>query len=120
MTVAATFASNVVNFCEQLEEFWAYSHLLKGMSQRLSHCCVRELVPLMELPAVKQVITLQKTIIIELHHVNLQSRAKQLYNAGFKTLQSIAKANANDLVEKIEFMSKRVANQLIAASKVEM
>lgn len=55
MTTAATFASNVVNFCEQLEEFWAYSHLLKGMSQRLSHCCVRELLPLMELPAVKQV-----------------------------------------------------------------
>lgn len=58
MTIAATFASNVVNFCDQLEEFWAYSHLLKGMSQRLSHCCVRELLPLMELPAVKQVCIL--------------------------------------------------------------
>lgn len=55
MTITATFSSNVVNFCEQLEEFWAYSQLLKGMSQRLSHCCVRELIPLMELPAVKQV-----------------------------------------------------------------
>ncbi|XP_057669741.1 helicase POLQ-like isoform X1 [Diorhabda carinulata] len=100
MTAAATFASNVVNFCEQLEEFWAYAYLLKGMSQRLSHCCVKELLPLMDLPAVKQ------------------SRAKQLYNAGFKTLQSIAKANANALVENIEFMSLRVANQLIAASKM--
>lgn len=50
--------------------------------------------------------------------VNFQSRAKQLYNAGYKTLQSIAKANVDDLVESIEFMSKRVANQLIAASKV--
>ncbi|KAJ8914593.1 hypothetical protein NQ315_017298, partial [Exocentrus adspersus] len=46
------------------------------------------------------------------------SRAKQLYNAGYKTLQSIAKANATDLVENIEFMSRRVANQLIAASKM--
>ncbi|KAJ8931770.1 hypothetical protein NQ314_015302 [Rhamnusium bicolor] len=100
MTISATFASNVVNFCEQLEEFWAYAHLLKGMGQRLSHCCVKELAPLMELPAVKQ------------------SRAKQLFNAGYKTLQSIAKANANDLVESIEFMSRRVANQLIAASKM--
>lgn len=100
MTASATFASNVVHFCEQLEEFWAFSHLLKGMSQRLSHCCVRELLPLMELPAVKQ------------------SRAKQLYNAGYKNLQSIAKANVNELVENIEFMSRRTASQLIAASKV--
>ncbi|CAG9822832.1 unnamed protein product [Phaedon cochleariae] len=100
MTSTATFASNVVNFCEELEEFWAYSHLLRGMNQRLSHCCVQELLPLMELPAVKQ------------------SRAKQLYNAGYKTLQGIAKANANDLVDSIEFMSRRVANQLIAASKM--
>nr|CAI5857119.1 unnamed protein product [Callosobruchus analis] len=100
MTVAATFATNVVNFCEELEEFWPYAYLLKGMGQRLSHCCVKELLPLMDLPAVKQ------------------SRARQLYNAGYKTLQSIAKANAADLVESIEFMSSRVANQLIAASKM--
>ncbi|XP_066259214.1 helicase POLQ-like [Euwallacea similis] len=100
MTNSATFASNVVNFCEQLEEFWAFSHLLKGMSQRLSHCCIKELAPLMELPAVKQ------------------SRAKQLYTAGYKNLQSIAKANVNELMENIEFMSRKVASQLIAASKM--
>lgn len=56
MTGAATFASNVVHFCEGLEEFWTFAHLLNGMCQRLSHCCVKELLPLMELPAVKQVI----------------------------------------------------------------
>ncbi|XP_060525530.1 helicase POLQ-like isoform X2 [Cylas formicarius] len=100
MTAAATFASNVVNFCEQLEEFWAFSYLLKGMSNRLSHCCVKELLPLMELPAVKQ------------------SRAMQLFNAGYKTLQSIAKAKVSDLTEKIEFMSYNVACQLVAASKM--
>ncbi|KAJ8958309.1 hypothetical protein NQ318_017455 [Aromia moschata] len=99
MMVSSTFASNVVNFCEELQEFWAYAYLLKGMSHRLAHCCIKELQPLMELPAVKQ------------------SRAKQLYNAGYKTLQSIAKANASDL-ENIEFMSRRVANQLIAAAKM--
>ncbi|KAF7277509.1 hypothetical protein GWI33_007016, partial [Rhynchophorus ferrugineus] len=69
------------------------------MSQRLSHCCVRELLPLMDLPSVKQ------------------SRAKQLFNAGYKNLQSIAKASVNELVESIEFMPRRIASQLIAASK---
>ncbi|RZC43124.1 helicase POLQ-like [Asbolus verrucosus] len=100
MTNAATFASNVVYFCEGLEEFWTFAYLIKGMSQRLSHCCVRELLPLMELPAVKQ------------------SRAKQLYKAGYKTLQSIAKADVETLVESIEFMPQRVAKQLIAAAKM--
>ncbi|CAH0552619.1 unnamed protein product [Brassicogethes aeneus] len=100
MVSAATFSSNVVQFCEELEEFWSFSHLLKGMSTRLSHCCVKELIPLMELPAVKQ------------------GRAKQLYNAGYKNLQSVAKANVNDLMESIEFMSRTVANQLISAAKM--
>ncbi|CAG9764616.1 unnamed protein product [Ceutorhynchus assimilis] len=100
MTNSSTFSSNVVHFCEELEEFWAFGHLLKGMSQRLSHCCVRELVPLMELPSVKQ------------------SRAKQLYAAGYKKLQSIAKASVSELVENIEHMTRRTAGQLIAAAKM--
>lgn len=100
MTSAATFSSMVVNFCEELEQFWAFEHLLRGMAERLQHCCVRELIPLMELPAVKQ------------------SRAKQLYLAGFKNLQSIARADPNELVQKIEFMSRMLANQLIAAAKL--
>lgn len=60
MTSAASFACNVVYFCEELQDFWAFADLLKGMSQRLSHCCVKELTPLMELPAVKQVGTVPK------------------------------------------------------------
>jgi POLQ-like helicase len=72
------------------------------MSQRLSHCCVRELLPLMELPAVQQ------------------RRAKQLYNAGFKSVRSIAATSAEALVETIEHMPRRVAQQLIAAAKMLM
>ncbi|KAH0813157.1 hypothetical protein GEV33_009636 [Tenebrio molitor] len=102
MTGSATFASNVVNFCEGLAEFWTFAHLIKGMSQRLSHCCVRELLPLMELPAVQQ------------------RRAKQLYNAGYKSVRSIAATSAEALVETIEHMPRRVAQQLIAAAKMLM
>lgn len=55
MTATSSFAANVVSFCEQLEEFWPFAFLLRGMGERLSHCCIRELTPLMELPSVKQV-----------------------------------------------------------------
>lgn len=48
----------------------------------------------------------------------LQNRARQLFNAGFKNLQSIAKTNADELMERIEFMPRRLANQLIAAAKM--
>ncbi|XP_018331856.1 helicase POLQ-like [Agrilus planipennis] len=100
MISSATFASNVVGFCDEIEEFWPFRHLLKSLSERLSHCSMKELLPLMELPSVKQ------------------SRAKQLYNAGYKTLQIIAKCDPNELVKNVQFMSKKVANQLIAAAKM--
>lgn len=100
MTSAASFASNVYHFCGEFDEFWAFSLLLKGMSDRLSHCCVKELIPLMKLPSVKQ------------------NRAKQLFNAGYKTLQSVARAEPEKLMQEMDFMSRKLANQLIAAAKM--
>lgn len=47
-----------------------------------------------------------------------QSRAKQLYDAGFKNLQLIAKATEKQIVEAVDFMNGRVARQIIAASKL--
>lgn len=47
-----------------------------------------------------------------------QGRAKQLYAAGYKKVEDIAKAKATDLVANIEHMNNRVANQLISAAKV--
>ncbi|XP_068082921.1 helicase POLQ-like [Anabrus simplex] len=99
MTSASSFAACVMRFCEELQEFWAFKDLLTNFCQRLSHCCTAELLPLMELPAVKR------------------GRAKQLYNAGYKTLKDIANADAQSLVKDVDHMPKKVANQIIAAAK---
>lgn len=100
MLSAATFAICVVHFCEELDEFWPFANILKGMSLRLQHCSSHELLPLMELPSVKL------------------SRAKLLYDAGYKSLQSVAKANPYDLVNNIKYMTNKVAVQLVAAANV--
>lgn len=45
-------------------------------------------------------------------------RARQLFNAGYRTLQSIASANPEDLEEKIRNMPKKTIKQIIAAANV--
>lgn len=56
VVAAASYASGVLKFCEELEEeFWAMRELLRMLTKRLSYCCTAELVPLMELPCVKLV-----------------------------------------------------------------
>lgn len=47
-----------------------------------------------------------------------QGRARQLYNAGFKTVQCIAKVQPKDLQDKLPYLSKKVATQIIEAAKV--
>ncbi|EAT36256.1 AAEL011649-PA [Aedes aegypti] len=102
MTNAAATASSLQRFCEQLPEFWAFDSLLKRMVQRLAHCCTAELIPLMELPAVKI------------------GRARQLYRAGYTSLSSIAKAKSSDLVSTVQHMNYRTANQLILSAKAKL
>ncbi|XP_046395540.1 helicase POLQ-like [Ischnura elegans] len=100
MNRAASFSSNVLHFCQEFEEFWAFRDMLVNFSKRLSHCCHAELLPLMDLPAVKR------------------GRARQLYNAGFKTLQDVANSTPQQLVESIDHLPVKVARQIIAAAKL--
>lgn len=50
----------------------------------------------------------------------LQSRAKQLYNAGFKTITDVANADPGQVVRLVDHISKKTANQIVAAAKVSV
>ncbi|XP_031836797.1 mutagen-sensitive 301 [Nomia melanderi] len=100
LTAVSSFASSVVRFCQELDEFWSFRDLLSAFSKRLSYCCPLELEALMELPLVKI------------------GRARQLYNAGYKTIQCIAKVKPKYLQEKIPYLSKKAAIQIVEAAKL--
>lgn len=55
MQSAANQAYTIFKFCEEFDEFWVFKEILEKFSQRLSHCCSVELLPLMNLPCVKLV-----------------------------------------------------------------
>ncbi|KAM6136489.1 helicase POLQ-like isoform 2-T2 [Phoenicopterus ruber ruber] len=97
---AASFASCVLHFCAELEEFWVYKALLTELTKQLTYCVKTELIPLMEVAGV------------------LEARAKQLYNAGYKTLAHLANANPETLVKMIEHLSRRQAKQIVSSAKM--
>ncbi|NXD71269.1 HELQ Helicase, partial [Eolophus roseicapillus] len=84
----------------ELEEFWVYKALLTELTKQLTYCVKTELIPLMEVAGV------------------LEARAKQLYNAGYKTLAHLANANPETLVKMIEHLSRRQAKQIVSSAKM--
>ncbi|XP_067645253.1 helicase POLQ-like [Eurosta solidaginis] len=93
-------ASAIVRLCEQLEEFWCYKSLFERIGSKLDRCGTMELEALLDLPAVK---------------IN---RAKQLYSAGFKTIEDIAKCQPIHLVRSVEHMPMKIAKEIISAAKI--
>ena len=100
LSSAASFASCVFHFVQELDEFWAFSELLLPFSRELSMCCTSELIPLMELPSVAK------------------GRARLLYKAGFRSLTDVAKTNPDELVARVDHLPRRTAQQMVAAAKV--
>jgi hypothetical protein len=47
-----------------------------------------------------------------------QGRAKQLYNAGYKSLVHLANANPEVLIRTIDHLSRRQAKQIVSSAKV--
>ncbi|KAK7084778.1 hypothetical protein SK128_001976 [Halocaridina rubra] len=97
---SSAFATCIHHFCEDLEELWAFRDLLCTFSRQLSGCSCVELLPLLDLPAVKQ------------------GRARMLYKAGFKTLHDIANAIPADLSASVEHLPYRTAALLINSAKM--
>ncbi|XP_051822196.1 helicase POLQ-like [Antechinus flavipes] len=97
---AASFCSCVLHFCEELEEFWVYRALLTELTKKLSYCVKADLVPLMEITGV------------------LESRAKQLYDAGYKTVAHLANADPEVLIRTINHLSRRQAKQIVSSAKM--
>ncbi|XP_058790306.1 helicase POLQ-like isoform X2 [Phymastichus coffea] len=100
LSSASSFSSSIVRFCQELDEFWVFKNLLSEFGQKLTYCCAAELEPLMELPFVKI------------------GRAMQLYRAGYQTLQSVAKAKPDEMVDKINHLPRRIVSQIISAAKL--
>jgi len=52
--------------------------------------------------------------------ITSKARARQLLKAGYKTLSSLAWADASSLVTQIEHLSRRQAHQIVSAAKVKL
>ncbi|VDM20590.1 unnamed protein product [Wuchereria bancrofti] len=93
-------ASSITRFSEKLPSFWSLKNLLPDLVQHLRDCSQQELIPLLALDGVKR------------------GRARQLYNAGFKTIGSIASADPLVLLSTIDHLNRRQANAIIRSAKV--
>ncbi|CAJ1069888.1 hypothetical protein NFI96_018502%2C partial [Xyrichtys novacula] len=100
LSSSSAFCSCVLHFTEELEELWPFRALLSELTKRLSFCVRAELIPLMEVAGV------------------MEFRAKQLYNAGYKTLTHLANADPSVLCKTIENLFKKQANQMVASAKM--
>uniref|UniRef100_A0A1A9WCV6 Helicase POLQ-like n=1 Tax=Glossina brevipalpis TaxID=37001 RepID=A0A1A9WCV6_9MUSC len=101
LTNQATAGANaLVRLCDEMEEFWCFNALFERIAKKMDKCSTAELEPLLELPSVK---------------VN---RAKQLYTAGYKTIEDVAKVRPIDLVKGIEHMPMKIAKEIVSAAKI--
>ncbi|KAF3848417.1 hypothetical protein F7725_014914 [Dissostichus mawsoni] len=101
-TEVSIYLLYTLHFTEELEEFWPFRALLTELTRRLSYCVTSELIPLMEVAGV------------------MEARAKQLYNAGYKTLTHLANADPAVLSNTLENLHRKQANQIVASAKEEV
>jgi POLQ-like helicase len=98
---AASFTSGVKNFCEQLDDLWPYKNLLDEFTKRLQfNCSSSDLIPLLELDSVRL------------------ARAKQLFTAGYTSVEAIAAAKPDDMCTKVRNLQPSIARRIIKSANV--
>ncbi|XP_050430303.1 helicase POLQ-like isoform X2 [Adelges cooleyi] len=102
---AASYASSIQRFTEALQDnkLDHFPMLFQSIIPKLNlevMGCSDDLESLMSLPSVKF------------------GRATQLYKAGYKTLNDVAKANKKELCNAIDHLPLKVAREIIASAKL--
>lgn len=112
---------------QELEELWPFRSLLLALTQRLTYCVKAELVPLMEVAGVMEVRRCLWRSCFVLHVTpssssssSVQARAKQLYNAGYRTLTHLANADPAVLSRTIQNLYIKQASMMVASAKVRL
>ncbi|UYV81964.1 HELQ [Cordylochernes scorpioides] len=100
LSTATTYGSSLGKFCQAIESLWAYQDLLPRCVSMLASCADVELPPLLKLPSVRK------------------ARARQLFNAGYKTLDDIATSTPTRLRHNVKYLSSKEASQIIAEAKM--
>ncbi|XP_022127039.2 helicase POLQ-like [Pieris rapae] len=100
LTSACAFASSAERLCGELSPLWPYKALFHDLAVRLRTCSMPELEQLMELPAVRK------------------ARAMQLYRAGFRRVEEVARASEESLSSAVQHLSRTAAQHLISAARM--
>eukprot|EP01133_Synstelium_polycarpum_P010899 gene10899-12704_t len=101
MQSSGSFAWMVVSFCKKMG-WWALEGLVNGYVKRLDNGAKQDILPLVEIKGVGP------------------SRARALWNAGYRTVKSIASSEVHSLISAVRSLSvgqEGVAARIIASAK---
>nr|XP_026491039.1 helicase POLQ-like [Vanessa tameamea] len=100
LAAAAAFAGGATRLCEELPARWGFRALLEPLALRLQHCAAPGLERLLALPAVRK------------------ARALQLLRAGYKCVEDVARASADELTAAIGHLSRTAADHLVSSARM--
>ncbi|CAB3402933.1 unnamed protein product [Caenorhabditis bovis] len=93
-------AASIAKFSEKIASLWPLRQLLPELVQKLSEASQPELLPLMAIEGIKK------------------GRAAVLFNSGFKTVASVARADERKLMEVLGKIRIQHARNIISSAKI--